>query len=66
MLWHNEKLSPLVRQISWTELLHRIVLIEKVGKEIQRMIEDVSKHKCPEPKFTVNGFFTAFGKRVKN
>jgi len=55
-----------VRQISWTELLHRIVLIEKVGKEIQRMIEDVSKHKCPEPKFTVNGFFTAFGKRVKN
>jgi hypothetical protein len=23
------------------------------------MIEDVRKHKCPEPKFTVNGFFTA-------
>ncbi|MEW6375791.1 MAG: Fic family protein [Thermodesulfobacteriota bacterium] len=23
------------------------------------MIEDARKHKCPEPKFTVNGFFTA-------
>ena len=22
------------------------------------MIEDARKHKCPEPKFTVNGFFT--------
>jgi ATP-dependent DNA helicase RecG len=23
------------------------------------MIEDARKHKCPEPKFAVNGFFTA-------
>jgi len=55
----DEKLSPLVREISWTELLHRIALIEKAGTGIRRMIEDAKKHKCPEPKFTVNGFFTA-------
>ena len=31
----------------------------KTGTGIRRMIEDAKKHKCPEPKFTVNGFFTA-------
>jgi predicted HTH transcriptional regulator len=41
------------------DLLHRIALIEKAGTGIRRMIEDAGKHKCPEPKFTVNGFFTA-------
>lgn len=41
------------------DLLHRIALIEKAGTGIRRMIEDTKKHKCPEPKFTVNGFFTA-------
>jgi len=41
------------------DLLHRIALIEKAGTGIRRMIEDARKHKCPEPKFTVNGFFTA-------
>src|SRR4030042_192642 len=41
------------------DLLHRIGLIEKAGTGIRRMIEDAKKHKCPEPKFTVNGFFTA-------
>jgi ATP-dependent DNA helicase RecG len=40
------------------DLLHRIALIEKAGTGIRRMIEDARKHKCPEPKFTVNGFFT--------
>jgi ATP-dependent DNA helicase RecG len=54
-----EKLAPLVREISWTDLLHRIALIEKAGTGIRRMIENVRKHKCPEPKFAVNGFFTA-------
>jgi ATP-dependent DNA helicase RecG len=41
------------------DLLHRIALIEKAGTGIRRMIEDARKHQCPEPKFTVNGFFTA-------
>ena len=41
------------------DLLHRIAFIEKAGTGIRRMIEDARKHKCPEPKFTVNGFFTA-------
>jgi len=41
------------------DLLHRIALIEKAGTGIRRMIEDTKKHKCPEPKFTVSGFFTA-------
>ena len=41
------------------DLLHRIALIEKAGTGIRRMREDARKHKCPEPKFTVNGFFTA-------
>ena len=41
------------------DLLHRIGLVEKAGTGIRRMIEDTKKHKCPEPKFTVNGFFTA-------
>ena len=41
------------------DLLHRIALIEKAGTGIRRMIDDARKHKCPEPKFTVNGFFTA-------
>lgn len=41
------------------DLLHRIALIEKAGTGIRRMIEDARKHKCPEPKFKVNGFFTA-------
>jgi ATP-dependent DNA helicase RecG len=40
------------------DLLHRIALIEKAGTGIRRMIDDARKHKCPEPKFTVNGFFT--------
>jgi len=53
------KLASLAREISWTDLLHRIALIEKAGTGIRRMIEDARKHKCPEPKFTVNGFFTA-------
>jgi len=53
------KLASLAREISWTDLLHRIALIEKAGTGIRRMIEDAKKHKCPEPKFTVNGFFTA-------
>jgi predicted HTH transcriptional regulator len=37
----------------------RCSLIEKAGTGIRRMREDARKHKCPEPKFTVNGFFTA-------
>jgi len=41
------------------DLLHRIALFEKAGTGIRRMIEDARKHKCPDPKFTVNGFFTA-------
>jgi len=41
------------------DLLHRIAFIEKAGTGIRRMIEDARKHKCPEPNFTVNGFFTA-------
>jgi ATP-dependent DNA helicase RecG len=41
------------------DLLHRIALIEKAGTGIRRMIEDARRYKCPEPKFTVNGFFTA-------
>jgi len=41
------------------DLLHRIALIEKAGTGIRRMIDDARKHKCPEPKFAVNGFFTA-------
>ena len=41
------------------DLLHRIAFIEKAGTGIRRMIEEARKHKCPEPKFTVNGFFTA-------
>lgn len=41
------------------DLLHRNALIEKAGTAIRRMIEDARKHKCPEPKFTMNGFFTA-------
>jgi ATP-dependent DNA helicase RecG len=41
------------------DLLHRVALIEKAGTGIRRMIEDARKHKCPEPKFKVNGFFTA-------
>ena len=41
------------------DLLHRIALIEKAGTGIRRMIEDARKHKCAEPKFAVNGFFTA-------
>jgi len=41
------------------DLLHRIAFIEKAGTGIRRMIEDARKHKCPEPKFKVNGFFTA-------
>jgi len=41
------------------DLLHRVALIEKAGTGIRRIIEDTKKHKCPEPKFKVNGFFTA-------
>src|SRR3990170_2265110 len=41
------------------DLLHRIALIEKAGTGIRRMIEDARKHECPEPQFTVNGFFSA-------
>jgi ATP-dependent DNA helicase RecG len=40
------------------DLLHRIALIEKAGTGIRRMIEDARRYKCPEPKFTVNAFFT--------
>lgn len=40
------------------DLLHQIALIEKAGIGIRRMIEDARRYKCPEPKFTVNGFFT--------
>ncbi|MDI7261160.1 MAG: hypothetical protein QME90_14735 [Thermodesulfobacteriota bacterium] len=36
-----------------------IALIEKTGTGIRRMREEARRHKCPEPKFTVNGFFTA-------
>jgi len=39
------------------DLLHRIALIEKAGTGIRLMIEDARRYKCPEPKFTVNGFF---------
>lgn len=41
------------------DLLHRIGFIEKAGTGIHRMREDARRHKCPEPKFTANGFFTA-------
>ncbi len=41
------------------DLLHRVALIEKAGTGIRRMREEARGHKCPEPKFTVNGFFTA-------
>jgi len=41
------------------DLLHRIALIEKAGTGIRRILEDARQHKCPEPKFKVNGFFTA-------
>lgn len=41
------------------ESLYLTHYIEKAGTGIRRMIEDARKHKCPEPKFTVNGFFTA-------
>lgn len=41
------------------DLLHRIAFIEKAGTGIRRMIEDTRKHKCPEPDFKMNGFFTA-------
>jgi DNA-binding PadR family transcriptional regulator len=41
------------------DLLHRIAFIEKAGTGIRRMREEARRHKCPEPKFTVNGFLTA-------
>ena len=41
------------------DLLHRIAFIEKAGTGIRRMVEDARRYKCPEPKFTFNGFFTA-------
>ena len=40
------------------DLLHRIAFIEKAGTGIRRMREEARRHKCFEPKFTVNGFFT--------
>ena len=40
------------------DLLHRIAFIEKAGTGIRRMREEARRHKCLEPKFTVNGFFT--------
>jgi ATP-dependent DNA helicase RecG len=40
-------------------LLHRIVFIEKAGTGIRRIREEARKHKCPEPQFAANGFFTA-------
>ncbi|MBI3304165.1 MAG: transcriptional regulator, partial [Deltaproteobacteria bacterium] len=41
------------------DLLHRIAFIEKAGTGIRRMREEARKHKCPEPQFTADGFFTA-------
>jgi ATP-dependent DNA helicase RecG len=41
------------------DLLHRIAFIEKAGTGIRRMREEARKHKCPEPQFAANGFFTA-------
>ncbi|MBI3302221.1 MAG: transcriptional regulator, partial [Deltaproteobacteria bacterium] len=40
------------------DLLHRIAFIEKAGTGIRRMQEDARRHKCPEPIFRANGFFT--------
>ena len=51
---HSVRRNPLI-----ADFLHRIALIEKAGTGIRRMMEDARKNKCPEPKFTVNGFFTA-------
>jgi len=41
------------------DLLHRIAFIEKAGTGIRRMREEARGHKCPEPQFAANGFFTA-------
>lgn len=41
------------------DLLHRIAFIEKAGTGIRRMRQEARRHKCPEPQFAANGFFTA-------
>ena len=41
------------------DLLHRVGRIEKAGTGIRRMREGAERHGCPEPDFSVNGFFTA-------
>jgi predicted HTH transcriptional regulator len=46
--------EKLAGQVFFTELR----LSRRQGTGIRRMLEDARKHKCPEPKFTVNGFFT--------
>jgi len=40
----SEKLAPLVREINWTDFLHRIGLIEEVGIGIRHMIDDAWFH----------------------
>jgi hypothetical protein len=40
----DEKLSPSVREISWSDLLYLIALIEKAGTGIRRMIDDAWFH----------------------
>jgi predicted HTH transcriptional regulator len=47
--------EKLAGQVFFTELRSS----RMQGTGIRRMLEDARKHKCPEPKFTVNGFFTA-------
>ena len=39
-----EKRAPLVREINWTDLHHRIALIEKAGIGIRHMLEDAWFH----------------------
>lgn len=41
------------------DLLHRIAFIEKAGTGIRRMREEAREHRCPEPQFSADGFFTA-------
>ncbi|OGP91023.1 MAG: hypothetical protein A2157_16655 [Deltaproteobacteria bacterium RBG_16_47_11] len=40
----DEKLSPSVREISWSDLLYLMALIEKAGTGIRRMIDDAWFH----------------------
>ena len=41
------------------DLLHHIDFIEKAGTGIRRIRNEARAQGCPEPKFEVNGFFTA-------